>query len=824
MGSLWNDVRFGLRMLHKNFGFTVTAVLILALGIGSNTAIFSLVDNVLFRPLPVEKSSELVNIGRRATTKDNPGVSLSWPMYVEYRDNPTNAFVGFAAYFDGAAVTVSQSDGNLMPAVSTLVTGNYFELLGVHAERGRTITSEDDRADGEKDVAVVSYRYWKESLGGRADAVGASVRINEVPYRIIGIAPSGFFGIGLDSIPDMWLPMSAAPSVSSLLGTQMHVMENPFFRVFGRMKSGVNLAQARQQLNAVAERLDAGKTIKVELPAPAGHQPMIDQWEKPYPSLDLADSTGGTRSKDQMLLIVGAVALLLLLVVTDLASLVMARAERRRREVAIRIALGASRWQIARALVVEGLLISGFGAASGLIVAYWTIRLMGVALSFGGGLSLTRAASLLDGRVLVFNTLVALLAGLAFSLAPAIQAGRSDVLSVMKSDTPTSVSGKPRAALRGGLTVFQIAASVMLLVVTLLFLQTYWTESRVQLAFDPDKILMVMPHLQGYKSDDAERAFFPSVLEAVKAVPGVRAAAVGSPAPLGWSVGMPAGKYYLARVTPGYFSVLGMPMARGRDFTDQDRVGSPYVAIVNQKMASQYWPGKDPIGKRVKHVLTEDRTVEVVGVVPDTRKPGVGDPEDPILYVPLDQFYSAYPYKLPKMLVVLGDEHPSRLFPGILRAVTRLDKNVTLPFTQTASGYLAIRSQSSRFRVELIGAFAMLALILATTGLYGLISYITTARTHEFGLRLALGASRSDVVRLILRDAIFKALTGVIIGFALEAEVMKFISSFVHGVNVADAPTFGIVAAILFIVALAAAYIPARRASRLDPMVALRHD
>jgi predicted permease len=824
MGALWRDVRFGLRSLAKNPGFTVAAVVILALGIGANTAIFSLVDNVLFRPLPVERSSELVNIGRRATTKELSSVTLSWPMYREYRDNPTSAFVGLAAYNDNSPVALSQSAGDNLPAVAAVVTGNYFDLLGVRATLGRMIGPQDDVAGSDGDVAVLGYRFWREAFGGREAVLGTTVRINDNSYRIIGIAPSGFFGIGLDSFPDLWLPMSAAPNVSPLLRTQMNVMENGFLRVFGRLKAGVNIIQARQELGSVAGHLDAGKTIKLELPSVAGEPPQTDQWEKPWPSLELADSTSGKRSKDQMLLMVGAVALLFFLAVSDLASLLLARVERRRREVAIRLALGASRWQVARALVVEGLLVSVFGAAAGLLVASWTVKLLGAAVSAQGGMSLRGALPLLDGRVLIFNSVVAILAGFAISLVPAFQAGRSDVLAVVGSDTPASASGHPRAALRGGLTIFQIAASTLLLSTTLLFAQTYWIASRAPLAFDPNRVLEVWPYMPGYKTDVAEKAFLAKLLDATRGLPGVQAAAIVSPPRVGWSVGMPAGYYDKVRTTPGYFAVLGMPILRGRDFTDQDRAGAPYVGIVNQKMAGQFWPGKDPIGQRVKHVLAANRTVEIVGVVPDTRKEGAADPEDPILYLPLDQFFSEYSWKISTWLLVRGDAHPGRLFPEISTAVSQIDKGVTLPIAKTAAGIIASKYEQQRFRAQLIGAFAFLAVTLAATGLYGLISYVTSARTREFGLRLALGASRSDVMRLILRTAVFQALAGVAVGFALETVVMRFLSTFVRGVKVADAPTFGMVAAILFGVAIAASWVPAWRASRVDPMTAIRHE
>jgi predicted permease len=436
---------------------------------------------------------------------------------------------------------------------------------------------------------------------------------------------------------------------------------------------------------------------------------------------------------------------------------------------------------------------------------------------------LATGTSILDARVLIFTILVSVLSGVGFSLIPALGAARSNVLLAMKNDSPSSSSGRPRAALRGALTVFQIAASVVLLVTTLLFLRTFWNDSRVQLAFDPNHILMVYPRLQGYDAA-AEKSFFDNFVESVKTIPGVRAAAVGSPAAPGWSIGMPEGMYYVSRITTDYFSVLNIPILRGRNFNTQDRRGAPYVGVVNERMARKFWPGKDAVGQRLDHVLTGDATVEIVGVVPDTRKEGIGAPEDPTLYLQLDQFYSAYPYRIGSVLLVRSDGDIAALLPGLRGVLNRLDKDVTLSGTQSVGEFLALRFQDIRFLTELLGVFATLAIILAATGLYGLVAYITTARTSEFGLRLALGASQADIVRLVLRHGILRALAGVALGLGLATVLTGFLAGFLHGVKGVDAETFGIVAIILCGVALVASYIPARRASRLAPMAALRQD
>ncbi len=829
MGSLSNDIRFGLRMLAKNRSFTAFAVLTLALGIGVNTAMFSLAVNLLLRPLPVLQPSELVAVGTltKTTGAANPG--LSWQMFEEYRENSSASFSGLSAYSEKMSISISRADGSNNIADAAVITGNYFDVLGVHPFRGRLITAADDRGTSDGNVVVLSHRAWRELFGGRSDALGATLRLSGSSYTVIGITPSDFTGISLDSTPDVWIPMQSQIHGNSVVAMFAKSIDSPWFKAVGRLKPGINISQARQQLETAATQLGAGKSVNLGWKTVAGRS-VPDQWIKPQPTLAPLEDTRGGSSRASLIFLFGAIAILFLLVVCDIASMLLARFERRRREVAIRLALGASRIQVARPIVVEGLLLSTIGAAAGMFVAYWSIKFLLLLQPIQVQWHSTLVTSFLEGRALLFTILVTLFAGLFFSLAPAIRAARSNVLSAMSTDTPTTTTGRPRASLRGGLIVFQTSISVLLLVATLLFLQTYWNQSRVHLSYDPRGGFEFAVKGSGTFGDNGTAmSSWSTVLESVKAAPGIQHAALAFHPMLVGRIGMTRGYSYQCPVSPGYFDSLGTPLIRGRDFNLQDRAGSPRVAIINQALADEAFSGKDPIGQPYKHsVMLKDNsigyeTVEVIGIVPDTQTRGVGAIEDEILYTPLEQRHWEN-YVGPLVLIVRGSGNTSQLHSSVRAAVDRFDKGISVSDGITFTGAIAENFDSLRLMTEIFAAFAILAMVLTASGLYGLISYITTARTHELGLRLALGASRPAIVRLILRDGLILTLIGVLFGLGFEFGLMRFLSGFMQGVKPADIPTSGIVALILFFAALAACYIPARRASRLDPMVALRHD
>jgi putative ABC transport system permease protein len=829
VGTLWQDVRFSLRMLAKNRAFTAFAVLTLALGIGVNTAMFSLAANLLLRPLPVSQPSELVAVGTLTKTTGSANPSLSWQMYAEYRDNSSASFTALAAYSENTPMPISRADGTTVTADAAVVTGNYFDVLGVHPFRGRLITGEDDRGTSDGHVAVLSHRAWRELFGGRTDALGATLRLSGSSYTVIGITPPDFTGISLDSTPDVWIPMASQIHGSSIVAMFAKSIDSPWFKAAGRLKPGVTISQARQQLETAAIQLGSGKSVNLGWKTVNGRS-VPDQWIKPQPTVSPLEDTRGGSSRGSLIFFFGAIALLFLLVVCDIASMLLARFERRRREVAIRLALGASRIQVVRPIVVEGLLLSTMGAAAGMFVAYWSIKFLLLLQPIQAQWHSTLLTSFLEGRALVFTILVAVFAGLFFSIAPAIRAARANVLSAMSTDTPTSTTGRPRTSLRGGLVVFQTSISVLLLAATLLFLQSYWNDSRVHLSYDPRGGFQYS--LKGgmtFADSDAAMASWNSLLDAVKSAPGIQHAALAFNPMLVGRIGMIPGYPYHDRVSPGYFAALGTPLIRGRDFDSQDRAGSPLVTIINQTLADYSFAAKNPIGQQLKYsVIQKDggigyETAEIIGVVSDTQTREGGGIEDEVLFTPLQQTHWDH-FAGPLALLVRADGSTSSARSSVRFAVDRFDKGVSVSEGFTFAAAIAERFASERLTAELFAAFAILAMLLTASGLYGLISYITTARTHELGLRLALGASRPAIVRLILRDGLVLTLIGVVVGLGLEFGLMRFLSGFMRNIKPVDVPTSGIVALVLFLAALAACYMPARRASRLDPMVALRHD
>ena len=572
-------------------------------------------------------------------------------------------------------------------------------MLGVSAARGRVIERDDDQPGGGNDVVVLSYAYWRHDFDGSADAIGATLRINGAAYTIVGVTPKDFFGIGLNNIPEVWLPMSSATRVEPTYRTQMQLPQNPYFRVVGRMKSGVTIEQARQMMQSSAAQLGAGKTGTYLYPfTAAGGRKFSEPFEKPWPLLAPVEALAGQRWAKLSAVLGGVIVLVLLIVACDLASLLLARAERRQREIAIRLALGASRMQIMRVLVVEGMLLAGFGAVAGLLVAGWSVKLLVATGPPQLGLPLGAAVSVLDWRVLIFTLSIACATGVAFSLAPALRAAHADVLTALKSDSHGTTSGKPRNALRGGLIVFQIAASVLLLAGAGLLLRTLWSTSRVQLVFAPEKVFVAGMNLakQGYEPD-AAKVFLARMHDAIKVLPGVRATAFGPPPGLGVGAApQRAGDFSFTLISPEYFATLDLPLLRGREFTAQDREGAPFVAIVNQTMALEFWPNQEAIGQRFKHVSPMlDATVEIVGVVPDTRRPGMGAPVPASLYVPIEQFYSGYPWPPATSLLVRADGDAGALLPEVTGAVSRLDKKLVLLQPQTIRNEMRRRSANN---------------------------------------------------------------------------------------------------------------------------------
>jgi predicted permease len=818
MELFWHDVLHAARALIKHRGYSAFAILTLGLGIGANVGMFSVFGWLLSPKLSVPRSFELVEIDRQSTSMQASGRGLSWPMYLEYVKAQPNALPELAAYYPALGFEIGQGNKTVSATV-TAVTGNYFGQLQVHAFRGRVINEQDDSPNGGGDVVVLSHRCWRELFGGRNDALGTELRVNQTAYTIIGVAPPTFTGIDPENPPDIWIPLSRVSS-APLFRKMMSDVTSSVFRVFGRMKQGASVFQAREQMKAVAGQLGSGKSQMTGWHT-IGKRTVPYYWEKPWPDIQLIDGHRQEEAHKFSLVVFGIVGSILILVAANLTTILLARTEQQCREFAIRIALGASRWRIARGILMESLIVSALGTVVGLIFAFLFIRLM-----VGLGYENTRwhetiATGVFDGRVLAFGFGIAALVAGGFSLAPMVRAGSSNPRLAMQMTTATGTSGRTSTIFRNVLTVFQTATSVVFLAFTLLLLQSAWNRSGAVFNFDTQSVWLIYWNLPDMPSgSDAERNFQNAFVERVKNFPGAPAVALCNPCRLGASFNLPDW-YDSVGITPEYFGVANTPILQGRNFTNQDGKGAPLVGIINLKMARQLWPRGDPIGKRLEHSRWDDSTVEIVGVVADTRKEGRGEPEDAILYRPLDQASTDAIRTFP----VIRTDSRSLNLSALQTAAREINGNVTISKMQTVADLLADHTRDLRLAALVLVAFAMIALTLTVVGLYGLLSYIASAQTRDLGVRLALGAPRTSVLLLMLKRGVVPALIGVPIGLIAEAACPNIFSGGnLYGVGMHDIRTLVSVALAMFCVAVAASWVPSWRASRLNPIEALRQE
>ncbi len=827
MSVLWQELRYSSRLLRNNPGFAATAILTLALGIGANSAIFSLVDAVLFRPLPISKPGEVVRLtGGKARGVSQWGF-VSFPAYQHYSER-SSAFSAMAAYFDRFAVTVSAGASVSDRVVAGMVTGNYFEMLGVHAALGRAIVPQDDRP-GAPPVAMLSREFWQKRFAADRGALGLVIQVDGLPCTVVGIAPAGFGGVSFENLPEIWIPMSFGFQAEPILKSQIPLGQESFspFAVIARLKPGVSIAQAQAQLDSIAMVLGAG----AELP---GEE---KEFLRPWPVLVPATAQARKFQSQYSLLVLGIVALVLLIACADAAALLLARAESRQKEVAIRLALGASRSRIARLHIIEGLLVSLPGALVGGLLADWGSKALAASAPSTLPFPMERAASVLDLRVLGFTAVVAILAGVVSSLAPALKFSRSDLLAVMKGESRALNVFSRRVSLQNSLVVMQIATSVVLLVGAGLLIRTLWAASNVKLGFDPDHTIIVAidPGRQGYDAAAATRLLDP-LLDSLRAQPGVESAALSSALPLqpaASTVVVPEGRHPasgqqdrtdVVRVSPGYFATTGIPLLSGRDFAAADSAGSPGVAIINEAMARAFWPGENPIGKHLYSVGAQDQTFEVVGVAGNIAPDDLRRPVGPVLHIPLAQSYGMNPWQPVIRLLARTPGDPRSLFPAARRAVARVNPSLVVYGEHTLRDQVARTLPEERFLARLLVIFAVLDTILCAAGVYGLVSYTTEGSTREFGVRMALGARSANVFWMVLRNGLVLAVAGLLIGLAAAAALTRVLISFLYGVGEMDPFTFTGVALLIAAVTAAASFLPARRATRVDPLVALRHE
>ena len=823
--DLVQDIRYGARMLKKNPGFTVVAVLTLALGIGANTAIFSVVNSVLLRPLPFQDPERLVDLRE---TEVAPGdYPLSGPDYLDWQAQ-NHTLEAVSLYFWRQIMSASGA-GEPEPAGVVPTQANFFDVIGVRPLLGRGFAPGEDAA-GKNHVAVLSYGFWQRRFGGNPQAIGKAIELNDEAYTVVGVMPRWF---NFPWAPDLWTPLDMSPKNLGQRGDHS-------WNGVGRMRPGVRLAQARAELLTISKRL-----------------------EKEYPDsnnnvhavlIPLQETLVGD-FRTPLLILLGAVTLVLLVACANVANLLLARATGRQREVALRASLGASRWRLLRQLLTESVLLALTGAALGTLGAWGCVRLLATAKT----VSLPRVHPIgLDGFVLVFTVSVGILAGVLFGLAPALQVSALNLSEQLKTAAQVVLSPTRRGRLlRDALVVGQIAVTLALLVGAGLLLRSFARLRSADLGIHPHNLLTMTISLPDakYPTLEARRQFFDQLVDRASHTPGVEAAAVSSEIPLeGGSNG------YLSvdgetdpnlsnqlvgwnYITPDYFRAFGIPVLEGHAFTAEDlnrteatasRLHDLYMAaqgsapkippdlelvcVISQTTARTFWRNQDPIGRSFHW---DNMRVIVVGVVSDVKEYGVRAKMMPQAYFPFTLVLSYGGYG---RLTIKTRVLPTSVLGEIRRHVRGLDSGLAMFRARTMGEVIADHTQDAGVQASLLGAFAALALLLAVVGLYGVMSYLVTQRTREFGIRVALGAQQASVLVLILKQGLKLSLIGVGLGVAAAMGLTHVMSTLLYGVRPTDPPTFIAVATILTVVALAACWIPAWRATKVDPMVALRYE
>jgi macrolide transport system ATP-binding/permease protein len=815
--TLIRDLHYGARMLAKNPGFTVVAILSLSLGIGANTTIFSLGNALLLRPLPLEEPDRLVSIFTSYAGGDRYG-QTSLPDYEDFRDR-TDVFTGLTAYsWSPMGLKAGDRTDVIMGQV---VTWNYFSVLGVEPHLGRDFLREEDQTPDAHPVAVLSHRMWTSHFGSNRGILGQTVRLNDHPFTIVGIAPEGFHGPLSILAADVWVPTMMAKRALAwvqLFGPDRR--RDPFLYVLGRLKPGVSIVQAQKAMEVLAAQLrreypsyNRGKSVTVV---------RVDQ------------NRVGTGSTDNVkalfVLLMGVVIVVLAIACFNVANILLARATGRQREMSLRVALGASRGRIVRQLLTESTLLALAAGVCGLLLSVWAFDLIDAWLRTTSGFPLEIDLSL-DRRVFGFTLLLSLATGILFGLAPALKVNRTGQFEALRDQGLTLSRTKSRVRIQNGLVVAQIALSLILLISTGLLLRSLQQTLAVDPGFDPDNRLVVPINLNYGQYGEAEgRRLYQQLADRVRSLPGVREAALASFLPLGQIHGhhdiwideydpAPDESMLVKRnmVGPRYFETLGIPILKGRAIDERDKENTKPVAVINETMARRYWPGREPIGRAIR----VGRTVyEVVGIARDGKYGSLREQPVPYLCLPMTQ----HEYSEQFHLVVAAAGDPGSMVAPLRHELEKLDPNLPPPQIVTLTQFLKDVAVREEGPLPIVGASALLALLLAVIGVYGVMSYSVSERMQEIGVRMALGAQRGQILRQVLTSGLKVALLGVGIGLVAAAALSRLWSAYLFGVTPADPSTFVGISLMLFGVALLACYIPARRATRIDPMVALRYE
>ncbi len=807
--TFWQDIRFGARTLRKNPGFTAVAVLTLALGIGANTAIFSVVYAVLLQPLPYRDPARLVALNE--TTPRVGDISVSYPNFLDWRAGAHAFSQMSAAHKVGFSLAgVSQPESISGDAVSP----NFLSMMGVRPILGRDFEASEEKA-GTPPVLLLSYSLWQTHLGGDPNVVGRTILLDGRSFTIIGVLPPNYRSF---DTTDVLLPIGVWATNDS---ESTERGDRGDMTVVGRLAPNASLARARVEMEGIAARLakqypESNDQFGVAL--------------KPLREVFVGDM------ESAILVLLGAVLFVLLIACANVANLFLIRGAARTREIALRVAFGASRSRIIRQMLTESFVLAFFGGILGLALAFAGIR--GIARLIPEDM-LAGAAVNLNGVVLLFLAGIAVLAAFIFGLAPATHLANPNVQTELKEGGRTASAGAAQSRLRGMLAVAEVSLALVLLTGAGLMMKSLYRLMSVDPGFHPDHVLKMEMDLrtQQYSKDPAIRIFWQQVLDRVRALPGVERAGVGTVVPLTDNhsrtditiegMEQPAlGSYPhpdYHQVSPGYTETLGIALLRGRTFTDADKDGAPLVALVNAKLAKQFFPNVDPIGKRFMFgrlsTKAAPKWITIVGVVGDTKLYGLANPARLEVYVGCSQFPSS-----DMDLLARSDVDPAALTSAIRGVVESIDKDQPIFDISTMDQVVTLSVSTRRITLVLLGLFSGLALVLAAIGIYGVISYTVAQRTHEIGIRIALGARRSDVFRMVLGQGGRIAVMGILIGIVAAFGLTRLMASLLFSVSAFDPITFAGVAFLLTIVALGACYIPARRATRVDPMVALRHE
>jgi len=832
MQTLWQDLRYGARMLLKKPGFTLIAILTLALGIGANTAIFSVTDKLLLRPLPVKDPQRLALISAESINPKFLNNIFSYLDYVDYRDQ-NEVFSDLFAFTPAKDVKLGAGEQSDKMNVE-LVSGNYFDTLGVAAARGRVIRDEDNRTEGAHPVAVISHSCWRRRFGGQPGVVGQTMLLNGASYTIIGVAPAGFAGMMLETPAEAWAPFMMR---RQLLSATTSNFERKLFwlKLMGRLKPGVAMAQAQISFDLTARRIFESNTAPSDRKLPFNEKRML--LEPGGQGISFLRRSMGETLK----LLLGVVGLLLALACANVANLSLARASWRRKEIAMRLALGASRFRIIRQMLTESLLLACLGAGAGLMLAPWLYELL---LAFEPSFVIERSTlqGSLDARVLGFTTLTTVLSGLLFGLVPAWQSARTNLIPRLKDAEAGSERRSRRWNARSALVVTQVALALVMLAGAGLLVRSLQHLFAIDPGFRADNLLVVPLDLPraayaGAKDEAGKRAvdetnnqYFAQVAERVKALPGVESATTAWITPFSDSIakssvviegGRPEPGEIIAiddnKVGPGYHKLMGIPLVQGRGFTERDNANAPRVVIINEAMARAYFPNQNPLGKRFS--LGQGMPwMEIIGVTRDHRLHSLTETPIPHFDLPALQ----RPYGAFARLVVRVKRDPLAALPAARKEALALNPQVKIDAPTTLYDEVKNSIAAARMASTLTSLFGLTALLLAGVGLYGVMSYSVSRRTREIGVRMALGAGRGDVLRLMLKQGLLLAGLGLALGSVAAFSLTRFIRTLLYGVGATDPLTFVVVAFLLASVALLACWIPARRATKVDPMVALR--